>query len=94
MASGGVATAACRRDLPPNTLIGGSLFQLDQVLPRLLFRGAAPADIERVWSFDALSGIMPAGIPIEERVFGFAPGVCWSGRYEPLTCPAYTAARC
>lgn len=85
MMLGGAATVACRPDLKFTTLIGGSLFALYYAAFMLLLEWSAPGYIERVWNLRALSGVMIAGMPLEELLFGFAFGTYWSGIYEHLT---------
>ncbi len=85
MTLGGVATVACRPDLKSRTLIGGGLFAAYYAVFMLLLEWSAPGYIQRVWNLPALSGLMVAGIPIEELLFGFAFGAYWSGIVEHLT---------
>lgn len=35
-----------------------------------------------MWNLADLSGVLIVGVPMEELIFGFAFGVCWSGIYE------------
>jgi hypothetical protein len=35
-----------------------------------------------VWNFTDISGILVAGIPLEELLFAFAFGMMWSSAYE------------
>ena len=85
MAIGGAATVACRPDLKWNSLVGGGLFAAYYAVLMLLLEWSAPGYIGRVWNLPALSGIMVAGIPLEELLFGFAFGTYWSGIFEHLT---------
>lgn len=85
LAVGGVANALCRPDLARNTLIGGALFFALYATFMLLLRVSAPGYIEQVWNLAALSGVLLAGIPLEELAFGFAFGLYWSGVYEHFT---------
>lgn len=85
MVFGGAATVACRSDLKFKTLVGGALFATYYAAFMLLLQWTAPGYIERVWNLPALSGFMPAGIPLEELLFGFAFGTYWSGIFEHLT---------
>ena len=85
MALGGAATVICRPDLKWKTWLGGVLFAAYYALFLALLEWSAPGYIERVWNLAALSGIMVAGTPLEELMFGFAFGAYWSGVYEHLT---------
>jgi hypothetical protein len=82
---GGAATVGCRPDLKLKTLIGGCLFAGYYAVFMLLLEWSAPGYIGRVWNLPALSGVMVAGIPLEELLFGFAFGTYWSGIFEHLT---------
>lgn len=82
---GGIATAVCRADLKFKTLIGGGLFAAYYAVFMFLLEWSAPGYIARVWNLPALSGVVIAGIPLEELLFGFAFGTYWSGIFEHLT---------
>jgi hypothetical protein len=82
LAVGGAANALCRPDLLRNTLIGGASFLALYAVFMLLLRTLAPGYIEQVWNLPALSGLLLAGIPLEELAFGAAFGAYWSGLYE------------
>ena len=56
-----------------------------------LLEWSAPGYIARVWNLAALSGVMIAGIPLEELLFGFAFGIYWSGAYEHVAWQAVQA---
>jgi Lycopene cyclase len=85
MTFGSAATVACRPDLQSEMLIGGGLFSAYYAVFMLLLEWSAPGYIARVWNLPALSGVMIAGIPLEELLFGFSFGTYWSGIYEHLT---------
>jgi hypothetical protein len=51
-------------------------------------RWSSPGYIEQVWNLRALSGLLIAGIPAEELLFGLTFGMYWTGVYEHL---AWTA---
>lgn len=85
MALGGAATVACRPDLKWNTIVGGILFAGYYAVFMASLLWIEPAYIGRVWNLAALSGVMIAGIPMEELLFGFAFGLYWSGIYEHVT---------
>lgn len=82
---GGATTALCRPDLARGTLLGGVLFAALYAVFMVLLIVAAPGYIEQVWNLHALSGIRPAGIPLEELAFGFAFGSYWAAVYEHLS---------
>jgi hypothetical protein len=85
MTLGSAATVACRPDLKWKTGLGGILFAAYYGLFMILLEWSAPGYIERVWLLATLSGVMVAGIPLEELLFGFAFDAYWSGVYEHLT---------
>lgn len=82
LAAGGGANVACRPDLARNTAVGGAVFALIYGAFMLLLRAWAPGYIEHVWNLPGLSGVLIAGIPLEELLFGFAFGLYWAGVYE------------
>ena len=82
LAIGGLANVLCRPDLARNTLLGGALFLALYALFMLALTAAAPGYIDSVWNLAALSGVIVAGIPLEELAFGFSFGLYWSGVYE------------
>ena len=67
------------------TLLGGLLFSGLYAVFMLGLLWSAPDYIEQVWNLRALSGILIAGIPLEEILFGIAFGMYWTGVYEHLT---------
>lgn len=85
LCAGGVANAMCRPDLTFNTLIGGALFFGLYAIFMLLLVVSAPGYVEQVWNLPRLSGVLIAGIPVEELAFGFAFGLYWAGVYEHFT---------
>ena len=85
MAAGAGAAIWCRPDLFAKTLIGGLLFLVFYTIFILGLRITTPNYIEEVWNLPALSGLLPAGIPIEELLFGGAFGLYWASVYEHLT---------
>jgi hypothetical protein len=91
LAIGAASTVACRPELGRKTLLGGLLFVgLYAVFVALLVL-FAPGYVEQVWNLDDLSGVIVAGIPLEELAFGFAFGMYWSGLYEHLSWRAIDA---
>ena len=85
MAAGAVASVWCRPDLKSNALVGGVLFLLLYTIFLLGLKWSAPGYIEQVWNLKDLSGILIAGLPLEELLFGFAFGLFWTGIYEHFT---------
>jgi len=85
LALGGIANVLCRPDLLRNTLVGGMLFLSLYAIFMLLLIFFAPGYIEQVWNLPAISGVLLAGIPLEELAFGFAFGLYWAGIYEHFT---------
>lgn len=85
MATGGVATALCRPDLAPKTLVGGGIFLGFYAAFMVALLVFAPGYIEQVWNLPQLTGIGALGIPMEELLFGFTFGMYWTSVYEHLT---------
>jgi len=82
MFAGGVAAVLCRPDLLPNTLLGGVLFLGFYTVFLIGLEWSAPGYIAQVWNLQALSGVVPFGLPLEELLFGFGFGLFWTGLYE------------
>lgn len=85
LVAGAVAAAICRRDLAGRSLLGGALFTAFYAAFMWGLEWLAPGYIGRVWNLEALSGVSPAGMPLEEWLFAFAFGMYWTGVYEHLT---------
>ena len=85
LAIGAVSTVACRPELSRKTLFGGLLFLALYAAFMVLLVVFTPGYIERVWNLGDLSGVLIAGVPLEELAFGFAFGMYWSGLYEHLS---------
>lgn len=91
LALGAASNVLCRPDLGSKTLIGGALFLALYALFMALLVVFAPGYIERVWNLPELSGVLLAGIPLEELAFGFAFGMYWAGLYEHFSWRASAA---
>ena len=85
LAVGAIASIACRRELARKTLIGALMFCGMYAVFLLGLRWLAPGYIELVWNLPALSGVLIAGIPLEELLYGFAFGAYWTSAYEHFT---------
>ena len=79
---GAAAACMCRPDITRKSLVGGLLFLGLYAAFMLGLRIFAPGYIEAVWNLPALSGLLFAGIPLEELAFGFSFGLYWTGLYE------------
>lgn len=83
MTIGGVATWLCRPDLAKAMLTGGFLFLgLYFVVFLVGFVWLFPGYVEAVWNLPAISGVLVAGVPIEELLFAASLGAMWSSVYE------------
>ena len=80
--AGSLATLLCRPDLWRSTLIGGLLFLALYIAFLLGLKWLWPGYIEAVWNLTALLPWRPAGLLIEELLFGFGFGMYWSSVYE------------
>lgn len=77
-----ITGALCRPDLWRNTAIGGLLFFALYAVFLLGLRVLWPGYIEAVWNLGALIDWRPAGVPLEELLFGMGFGMYWSSVYE------------
>jgi len=82
---GAIATVWCRPDLGRKIGIGGILFLVYYAVFILALEWSVPGYIDKVWNFDAISGIRILGLPLEKTLFAFSFGLYWSGLYEHLT---------
>ncbi len=83
MAIGAAATWFCRPDLLRAMLTGSFLFLgLYFAVFWVGFVWLFPGYVEAVWNLPAISGILIAGIPIEELLFAASLGAMWSSVYE------------
>ena len=80
---GGIATLLCRPDLKKNIFIGGLVFTILYFVFFLMINLIFP-DFINHWNLQALSGIIIAGIPLEEVIFAFTFGMMWSSIYEHI----------
>lgn len=71
-----------RRDLITQMLFGGIAFTLLYLLFFIIFNAIFPGYVENVYTLNNLLGINILGTPIEEFIFAFAAGGCWSAFYE------------
>jgi len=83
MTVGTIATWLCRPDLLRAMLTGSVLFLgLYFVVFWVGFVWLFPGYVEAVWNLPAISGILIAGVPIEELLFAASLGAMWSSVYE------------
>jgi hypothetical protein len=82
LSTGVVISAACRPDLVARMLVCGLLFLGLYFVFFALFNVAFPGYIDSVWNLPALSGVVIAGVPVEELSFGFVFGLMWSSVAE------------
>ena len=83
MVIGAIATWLCRPDLFRAMLTGAILFLALYFAVFLVgFVWLFPGIVEAVWNLSAISGILIAGVPIEELLFAASLGAMWSSIYE------------
>ena len=82
---GALASGLCRPDLWRNTLVGGLVFLALYTIFLLGLKWLWPGYIEAVWNLGDLIAWQPAGLPLEELLFGFGIGMYWSSIYEHVT---------
>lgn len=84
LAVGAGAALLCRTDLWRNTLYGGGVFLALYAVFLLGLKWFWPGYIEAVWNVAVLINWRPAGLPLEELLFGIAFGMYWSSVFEHL----------
>lgn len=82
---GALASGLCRPDLWRNTLVGGLVFLALYAVFLLGLKSLWPGYIEAVWNLGDLIAWRPAGLPLEELLFGSGFGMYWSSVYEHVT---------
>lgn len=82
LAVGSVASILCRPDLLKKMLFTGPVFFVVYFLYFLSLVLVFPSFVETVWNLQRLSGILFAGIPLEELVFALFFGFYWASIYE------------
>jgi len=85
MAVGGIANILCRPDLKAKAWIGAVLFLVYYAAFFVVLVRLWPSYVGHVWNLAALSGIVVAGIPLEELLFAASFGLYWAGAYEHFT---------
>ena len=85
MLTGAMASLFCRPDLKWKIWVGGGIFLVLYFLFFKLLGVAYPGYVERVWTLQALSGVLLAGIPLEEYLFALTFGMMWSSLYEHIS---------
>jgi hypothetical protein len=85
LVAGFVATFYCRRDLWAKMLLSGGLFLVLYFVAFAAFNLAFPGYVAAVWHLAVLSGVVIAGVPLEELMFAFTFGLYWSSVYEHFT---------
>ena len=78
------ATLYCRPDLWAKMLASAGLFLALYFVVFAAFNLAFPGYVVAVWNLPALSGVVVAGVPLEELIFAFTFGLYWSSVYEHL----------
>ncbi|MDD1717176.1 MAG: lycopene cyclase domain-containing protein, partial [Methanoregulaceae archaeon] len=71
-----------RPDLRLKMITSAILFTAFYLLYFLWFVLFAPGYVVQVWDMKVLSGVLIAGIPLEEILFAFGFGFFWSGIYD------------
>ncbi|NOZ81356.1 MAG: hypothetical protein GXP63_06825 [DPANN group archaeon] len=84
MITGATAATLCRPDLKKKIFLGSLLFLALYFVFFLSFNLFYPGLVEQVWNLQAISGILIAGIPLEELMFALTFGALWSSYYEHI----------
>lgn len=82
---GGIATWFCRPDLMRQMITSAFIFLALYFVYFLTLIAVYPGYVEQVWRLDIVSGILIAGVPLEELMFAFSFGFLWSSIYEHFT---------
>lgn len=82
---GGLATWYCRSDLKKKMIISAFLFLGLYFVYFLTLITMYPGYVEKVWQLNRISGVLIAGVPLEELMFAFSFGFLWSSVYEHFT---------
>lgn len=82
--AGALATGVCRPDLITKMIVSGAVFLGLYFAFFVTFNAIYPGYIGQVWNLPALSGVLIAGVPLEELLFAFSFGVMWSSVFEHL----------
>lgn len=83
MTIGAIATWFCRPDLVRAMLTGSMVFLVLYFVVFLVgFVWFFPGYVDAVWNLPAISGILIAGVPVEELLFATSLGAMWSSVYE------------
>jgi hypothetical protein len=83
--AGALASGLCRPDLWRNTFVGGLVFLAIYAVFLMGLKLVWPGYIEAVWNLGDLVAWQPAGLPLEELLFGLGFGLYWSSVYEHVT---------
>lgn len=71
-----------RGDLMRQIIFSGALLSVVYFLLFLLVNALFPDFVHTVYSLENFLGVMVLGVPIEEIMFAFSVGACWSTLYE------------
>lgn len=85
MVLGGLFVWYCRPDLKKKMLVSALLFLGLYFFYFLTLVVLYPGYVETVWRLDRISGILIAGVPLEELLFALSFGFLWSSIYEHFT---------
>lgn len=80
--AGAISIWVERKDLIKNSIAGGSLYLLIYFLALSLFNFLFPYFLEQSYNLQNISGLLIAGIPLEELLFAFSFGMMWAPIYE------------
>jgi len=81
---GGFATWYCRPDLKKKMITSAFIFLGLYFFYFLTLIAIYPGYVENVWNLKAISGVLVAGVPLEELMFAFGVGFLWSSMYEHI----------
>ena len=85
LTAGGLFAWYCRPDLGKKMITSALIFLGLYFLYFLTLIAMYPGYTEKVWQLDRISGILLAGVPLEELMFATSFGFMWSSVYEHFT---------
>lgn len=85
MLAGAVLTIWCRPDLLRGVALGAGLFVAYYTIFLVGLEATASGYIDRVWTWQALSGVRLGFMPLEELLFALGFGGYWAGVYEHMS---------
>ncbi len=84
MLSAAAVATARRPDIAKKIVVGGVLFMAFYFVFFMGFEAVFPDYVQKVWNLASLTGVLVAGMPLEELLCALAQGMMWGSFYEHL----------